>query len=113
MRITITSIQLRSPWQFFTLANHGRKIQAQAKKTPGFVKMKNTGWGRNHYTLSIWETDAAMKQFARSGAHLEAMKQSAKLAHELRTFTFEAEAIPNWKEVKRMLAEKGKVMQFQ
>jgi hypothetical protein len=112
MRITITSIQLRSPWQFFTLANHGRKIQGQAKKTPGFVKMKNTGWGKMHYTLSIWDSDAAMKQFARAGAHLEAMKQSAKLSQEIRTYSFETDAIPDWKAAKQLLREKGKVMKF-
>jgi heme-degrading monooxygenase HmoA len=112
MRITITSIELRSFWQFFTLANHGRKIQGQAKNAPGFVKMKNTGWGRLHFTLSIWESEAAMKQFARTGAHLEAMKQSTKLGKEIRTHTFESDAIPNWKEVKQLLAEKGKVMRF-
>lgn len=112
MRITITSIQLRSAWQFFSLSNHGRKIQAQAKKSPGFVKMKNTGWGKLHYTLSIWESEASMKAFARTGAHLEAMKQSAKLSHEIRTLTIESETIPDWKEVKRLLSEKGKVLRF-
>jgi heme-degrading monooxygenase HmoA len=112
MRITITSIELRSVWQFFSLSNHGRKIQAQAKRTPGFRRMKNTGWGRLHYTLSIWESVSSMKAFARTGAHLEAMKRSAKLAVEIRTHTFEADQIPNWKEVKRLLITEGKSLTF-
>ena len=112
MRITVTSIQLRSPWQFFKLSNHGRKIQAQAKKSPGFVKMKNTGWGKLHYTLSVWDSEAAMKAFARTGAHMEAMKQSAALSHEIRTYTYESESLPDWKEAKRLLLQNGKTMKF-
>lgn len=112
MRITLTSIQLRSVWQFFELSNHGRKIQGQAKKTPGFVKMKNSGCGRLHFTLSVWESEAAMRAFVRSGAHLEAMQRSAALSHEIRTYTYEADAIPGWKEAKRLLLENGKVLRF-
>lgn len=112
MIIVVTSIELHSPWQFFTLSNHGRKIQGQAKRSPGFVKMKNTGWWRLHYTLSAWESEAAMKQFARNGAHLDAMKQSAKLSHEIRTHVFEATALPDWTEAKKLLAEKGKSIKF-
>jgi heme-degrading monooxygenase HmoA len=112
MHITVTSIQLRSVWQFFALSNHGRKIQSQAQKSPGFVKMKNTGWGKLHFTLSGWESEAAMKQFARGGAHLDAMKQSAKLATELRTYTYEADQLPDWNTAKQLLLEKGKVLNF-
>jgi heme-degrading monooxygenase HmoA len=112
MRITVTSIQLRSPWQFFQLSNHGRKIQAQAKKSPGFVKMKNTGWGKLHYTLSVWDSEAEMKDFVRTGAHMEAMKQSAALSHEIRTYTYESESLPDWKEAKRLLLQNGKTMKF-
>ncbi len=112
MYITITSILLRSPWQFFTLTNHGRKIMLQAKGTTGFVKMKNTGWWKLHLTMSHWETEAAIKQFARSGAHLDAMKQSAKLSTEIRIYTFESDTLPDWKQAKQLLVAHGKLMQF-
>lgn len=112
MYITLTSIQLRSPWQFFTLSNHGRKIQMQAKRSPGFVKMKNTGWWKLHYTLSIWDSAEAIRQFARTGAHLAAMKESANLASEIRTYTFEGDRIPTWDEAKQLLDLKGRVMRF-
>lgn len=112
MIVTITSIRLRSVWQFFTLSNHGRKIQGQAKRSPGFLRMKNTGWGKLHYTVSAWESEPSLKQFARAGAHLEAMKQSGRLSTEIRTYTYETDALPSWKEVKQLLAKEGKVMRF-
>ena len=110
MIITFTSITLKSPWKFFSLSNNGRKIQSQAKRSPGFIKMKNTGWWKQHYTVSAWDSEDAMKKFARSGAHLDAMKKTANLASELRTYTFEANEIPDWKSGKELLKEKGKVI---
>jgi len=112
MYVTLTSILLRSPWQFFTLTNHGRKIFQQAHAAAGFLKMKNTGWWRLHLTLSAWESAAALKDFARSGAHLDAMQQSAKLSREIRTYTYETETLPTWAEARLLLAEQGKVLNF-
>lgn len=112
MHVTITSIKLRSVWKFFALSNNGRKIQGQAKNTAGFIQIKNTGWGKLHFTLSSWESVEAMKQFARSGAHLDAMKQSAKLSTEIRTYTYETNTLPNWAAAKALLFEKGKLLQF-
>lgn len=112
MVITITSITLRSVWKFFALTNNARKIQGQATRSPGFVRMKNTGWGKLHYTLSVWESEAALKAFARSGAHLEAMKKSKDLSTELSTYTYESPTEPDWAAAKALLAEKGKVLKF-
>jgi heme-degrading monooxygenase HmoA len=112
MVITLTSITLRSVWKYFQLTNNARKIMMQAKKSKGFVRMKNTGWGKLHYTLSVWESVDDLKQFARSGAHLAAMKVSQSLSTELATYTYETDHIPNWKEAKALLVEKGKVLHF-
>jgi len=88
------------------------KIVLQLQKQKGFIKYKNVGFGYMHYTLSAWESEAAMKQFVPTGAHLAAMKNSSKLAAEIRTYTFESEQMPDWKEAKRLLAEKGKVLTY-
>lgn len=74
--------------------------------------MKNTGFGYLHFTLSVWENEEAMKTFARSGKHLEAMKASREIAAEIRTYTFRSEQIPDWKEAKTLLVEKGKAIIF-
>src|SRR3954470_4878749 len=96
MHITITSLKLRSLFGFFRLSWNGLKISRQAKSQPGYIKMKNTGSGYLHFTISAWKNEKDIKAFARSGAHLEAMKQGATLANEIRVFTYESENLPTW-----------------
>lgn len=109
MTITITSIRLRSVWYFFKLSWHGLKISLQVRKAPGFIQLKNTGFGYLHYTITAWESKELMQQGMRGGAHEAAMKKSAALASEIVTYTYESEAFPSWKVAKGMI-EKGKVI---
>jgi hypothetical protein len=113
MVITVTSIRLRKVWGYFRLSHFGLKITRQLKAQPGFLKLKNTGFGYLHYTLSTWESAEAMKDFVRSGAHLLAMKSSRALGTEIRTYTFVAEFMPSWKEARQLLSAHGKVLSFQ
>jgi len=112
MFVTVTSLKLRSLWGFFKLSLHGLRISNQAKAERGFLAIKNTGFGYVHYTASLWQSEEDLKRFAKSGAHLQAMKISASLAREVRTLTFAATKIPDWKEAKKLLAENGKVLVF-
>lgn len=74
--------------------------------------MKNTGFGYDHFTCSAWKDEDSMKDFARTGAHLHAMKVSTQLATEIRTYTFEASKLPPWREGKALLRAKGKALNF-
>jgi hypothetical protein len=112
MVITITSIHLKSLWMFFRLSYYGLLITQQAKKQPGFIKLKNTGFGYDHYTLTAWEDEASQQVFAKTGAHLQAMKKSAGIATEIRTYSFSADQLPDWNQVRSLLKEKGKVIRF-
>jgi hypothetical protein len=112
MYITLTSIRLKSVWKFFPLSYNGMQIVKQCQKEKGFAGIKNTGFGKDHYTMSKWETEEDRSRFYRTGAHAEAMKKSAALATELVVYSFEADEFPNWKTAKRLLKEKGKVMRF-
>lgn len=112
MIINVTSIRLRSLWNFFALSYNGLLISRQAKSQPGLIRMKNRGFGYDHYTLSVWEDKESLKKFARSGAHLEAMKKSGELATEIRTYSYQGDKIPSWKEAEAMLREKGKVFRY-
>ena len=103
--VSVTSIELKSPWLFFRLSWHGLHISRQARAHPGFIRMKNTGFGRLHYTLSAWTSEEEMHRFVRTGAHQRAMRETAKLSRVLRTLTYASETFPSWKEAKRLLAE--------
>lgn len=112
MIVTVTSLRLKSVWLFFKLSWYGLQISRQAKATPGLLKITNTGFGYVHYTCSAWQDEVSMKNFAKTGAHLEAMKKSSALATEIRTYTFQTDEMPGWNQVKTLLAEKGKVLHF-
>ena len=112
MVITVTSLKLRRPWYVFRLYYLSFRIVAQTKQQQGFISMKNTGFGYWYYTLSVWESEADVKQFARTGAHLHAMKQSRSLSTEISTYTFQSNQIPNWKEAKQLLLDNGKRLSF-
>jgi heme-degrading monooxygenase HmoA len=113
MVITLTAIRLKRLWHFFKLTYLAMHIVRQLKGQQGFIKMKNTGFGYWHYTLSVWESEAQAKSFARAGAHLEAMKAGHSIAHEVRIYTFQSDYIPTWKEAKQLLLEQGKVIHYQ
>ena len=74
--------------------------------------MKNTGFGYMHYTLSAWQSEEDLKRFAKSGAHLDAMKKSKEIATELATYTYQGEEMPDWTKAKALLLEKGKLLKF-
>ena len=77
------------------------------------MKMKNTGFGKLHYTLTQWQSEDDLKRFAHSGKHKDAMKESSKLATEISTYTYASDTMPSWGEAKRILLEKGKRLTFQ
>ena len=112
MVVNITSIRLRSLWKFFSLSYHALGIVNQTKRQKGFIKLKNTGFGYLHYTLSAWESEEDLRTFARSGAHLESMRKSSRLATEIRTFSYSSDHLPSWKEARQILTEKGRIFRY-
>jgi hypothetical protein len=110
MKATITSIELKGPLKFFLLSFHAMKIIKQLKGT-GYVEFKKQGFWTKHYTMTLWRSEEELKKFATSGAHLQAMKESYKIAKEIRTITIDAEVLPKWKDAKELLKQ-GKVLQF-
>jgi hypothetical protein len=109
MIISVTSIRLKSVWHFFRLSLFGLKVSQQAKAEKGFIGMKNTGFGYMHYTMSCWQTEVDAKRFARTGAHAEAMKAGSQIANEVRIYSYAGEHMPDWKEAKQLLIDRGKI----
>ena len=111
MKVTITSIELKSPFKFFPLSIYAWRILKQLKST-NYVEMKKTGLGLKHYTMTLRENETELKAFASSGAHLDAMKKSRKIAKEIRTLTIDADALPDWAKAKALLQQKGRVISY-
>jgi heme-degrading monooxygenase HmoA len=110
MYITITSLELKGPLHFFKLAGIALSISRQLKSSEGFVQYKKTGFWTSHYTMSLWKSENDLKNFARSGAHLDAMKRYKDVAMEIRTLTLMADRFPAWSMAKEMLQKNGKVI---
>lgn len=110
MKVTITSLELKSPLNFFALSLSALKIMKQLKTT-NYLGFKKRGVWKTHYTMTLWETEEDMKDFYLSGAHLDAMKNSKLIAKEIRTITIEADKLPSWKKAKQLLTN-GKVYKF-
>lgn len=102
MKATITSIELKSPLHFFALSANALRIMKQLKTT-NYKAFKKRGFWTKHYTMTLWHNEDDLKEFARSGAHLEAMKKSKKMAREIRTITIESDKLPDWKEALELL----------
>lgn len=110
MYLTITSIKLTGPFKFFWLAAWALQITRQLKSNDRCVKYKSTGMWTLHYTMSLWKTEQDLKDFARSGAHMDAMKKQRMIAKEIRTLTMPGDQLPKWADAKRLLKEKGRVL---
>ena len=111
MFTTITYIKLRTPLHYFILVFNAMKISIQLSGT-NCTGYKFHGFWTKHYTMTSWNSKEDMKAFARSGAHLKAMKKSAFISKEIRILTIEAPAMPKWREAKEMLFKEGRILNF-
>ena len=110
MKVTITYIALKGPFRFFALSYQAMQILRQLRAT-NCLALKKKGFWTEHYTMTLWESEQALKDFAASGAHLAAMKNARKLAREIRTLTIDADSLPDWKTARAML-EQGSVVTY-
>lgn len=110
MKATLTSIELKGPLKFFALSGQAMGIIKQLKST-NCKDFKKKGIWTKHYTMTLWNNEAELKEFAKSGAHLEAMKRSSQIAKEIRTITIDTDVLPDWEKAKKLL-EGGKVFKF-
>ncbi|MGE3404236.1 MAG: antibiotic biosynthesis monooxygenase [Vicinamibacterales bacterium] len=74
MIVSVTRLHLLSLWSFPTFFWHAMASTRQIRRAPGFI----AGWlgGESAYgqwTATVWESEAAMRAFRNSEAHLKAM----------------------------------------
>lgn len=86
--------------------------QRQVKRSPGFIGGSLlVDAHRTFWTLTVWESEKAMKAFRGAGAHSRVMKRlplwcdEAAYAH----WTMPAPGVPSWPEAYERLANEGKL----
>jgi hypothetical protein len=110
MKVSITSIELKGPLKFFALSADALNIIRQLKAT-NCREFKKRGLWTKHYTMTLWNNENEMQQFARSDAHLDAMKRSKQIAKEIRIVTVDMEKLPDWKTALSLL-EQAKIIRY-
>lgn len=111
MVATLTSLELKSPLKLISFMSHVMKIVKQLKAST-CISFKLTGFWTKHYTMTLWESAEASRNFARQGFHVESMKVSAKLSKEIRTLTIDSDTLPTWAEAKERLLKEGRILKF-
>ena len=98
MHITATQIKIKSITAYFSFFLRVAEIRKQLASAEGVVFVKFSGLR----TLSGWESEADMKAFRNSGAHLEAMKNIKNIGNA-KSVSWQADAEPEWHEAKTKL----------
>ncbi|AXT20428.1 DUF3291 domain-containing protein [Flavobacteriaceae bacterium AU392] len=111
MKISITSIELKSPLHFFKLSIFALHISNQLKKSR-CIAFKKKGFWVKHYTMTLWKNEEDIKAFTYSGAHLQAIHKSKLIAKKIQTIVIEMNDFPNWKEAQILLETKGEIYKF-
>lgn len=109
MVASITELNLKNLWAFFQFLPHAVKSKNQAGKAPGALMVKVGMDGiLTQRTLTVWESEKAMMDYVRSGAHLNAMRVFSKIANKSYTARFPVEKFPSWEEAIKYLRENGR-----
>jgi hypothetical protein len=109
MFISVTRLRIKSWWylpQFFWI-NH--QAMRQAKNSTGF----RGGFAlvdrhRAFWTLTKWDSAAAMKAYRGAGAHLAAMKKLPVWCDEASVAHWEGDSLPSWTEAWQRMQSAGR-----
>lgn len=103
MILSLTRITLKNYFNIIPLLGHSSRIINQLRHTDGCKLLKTRGFGKDWYTMTLWEDELKLMRFLKSGAHAEAMKDTAKLASSVVSKRIETDTVPTWKEAKNIL----------
>lgn len=80
--VSVTRLHLRSVRFLPAFAFHTWRTLRQLRMTPGFLAGRLAAGGGSYWTLTLWESDAAMRSYRNSGAHRRAMPRLVRWCDE-------------------------------
>lgn len=104
--VSITGLKLKSLLHAPAFWWHAIRSMGQAQSAPGLISADARQINGIHHTLTIWETEVAMRAYLVTGAHLAAMKSFHGIATG-RTIGFLTESAPDWDEVHAIWVRRG------
>jgi hypothetical protein len=105
--VSITGLKPKNFWSILRFWRHAIPSKMQADTAPGILFSDVKRIKDIQHTLTAWESETHMKNYIRSGAHLQAIKVFREIAVG-KTFGFESDRIPSWDEVHDLWLERGK-----
>jgi uncharacterized protein YkwD len=107
MHISITGLKPKGLIGFLLFWRYAIPSFRQAQTANGnlFSEVKNINGFQ--CTLTAWKDKDTMRGFMKSGMHLKAIKSFRKIAIG-KTYGYESETIPSWKEAFELLERNGK-----
>jgi hypothetical protein len=109
MIASVTELNLKNFWGYLRFIPHAIRSKIQADKAKGIISisLKSDGFLVQR-TLTVWEDEASMKNYVRSGWHLKAMKDFSKMANKSYVVKFEIQKAPSWEEAIQYLRTHGR-----
>lgn len=96
MLVSIGGLKVKSVFHapyFFLLAAPSLR---QAQEADGNLFSQVKGAQGRQFSLTAWESPAAMKVYAKSGAHARAMAAAARVASDGYFHFYHSDALPDW-----------------
>jgi hypothetical protein len=107
--VSITGLKLNSLLHAPAFWWHAIRSMGQAQSPPGLISAEARLINSIHHTLTVCETEAAMRAYLTTGAHLAAMKVFHGIATG-RTTGFLTECAPDWDEVHAIWLRRGNAL---
>lgn len=104
--VSITGLQLKSALGAPAFWYHAIRSMGQVQAAPGNIRAEARTINGIHHTLTLWDSEAAMRAYLTSGSHLAAMNAFHGIATG-RTIGFHAETAPDWDEVHEIWQRRG------
>lgn len=111
MIISISKLKLKSIWKFGAFMKYTAKSVQQLNKSKCLDFKANIAL-TEHYTYSLWENQQDLHAFSTWGEHRKAVKNARRFTKEIKTYTYEGDSFPGWKEAKSLVNEKGKAIKY-
>jgi uncharacterized protein DUF3291 len=110
--ISVTRLRVRSVFYLPQFFWHTFKVQSQAKRASGMLGGRLMLEAHSvFWTATVWESEAAMRAFRSSGAHMKAMPKLLDWCDEASYVHWDQEHadLPTWAEAHRRMAAYGKL----
>lgn len=109
--VSVTRLRLRSLHYLPLFLVDAIQSLQQAKQAPGnFKAITRTQWKLVFWTMTVWESEAAMRSYMRSGAHGQSMPKLQVWCDEGSVVHWQQEGteLPNWTMAEQRMRTQGR-----